>query len=129
MSRKTSFALRATYAICLLGAACTHLATFWRHGIGWDYGGAPLFTRAYWTSLTLLDPMAALLLFVRPRAGLVLTAAIIASDVLHNTLVGVLRWDVRYLSQVAFSLFVACTVRLAWKGTRPPPQPTATLPT
>ena len=128
MSRKASFVLRAAYATCLLGAASTHLATIWRHGVWWSYGGAPLFTCIYWTSLTLLDPLAALLLFVSPRIGLVLTAAIITSDVLHNTLVGVPLWDARYLSQVAFLLFVASTVYPAWQGVRPTPPRTATLP-
>ena len=128
MSRKASFVLRVTYATCLLGAACTHIAILWRHGVWWNYGGASLFTRIYWTSLTLIDPLAALLLFVRPHVGLVLTAFIIISDVLHNTLVGVPSWDVKYLSQVAFLLFVASTIRLAWKGVSWKPQRTATLP-
>ena len=128
MSHKASFVLRATYAACLLGAACTHMATLWRHGVWWDYGGAPLFTRVYWTSLTLFDPLTALLLLVWPRVGLVLTTIIITSDVLHNILIGVPWRDVRCLSQVAFLLFVASTVCLAWAGIRSKPQRTTTLP-
>ena len=85
MSRNASLVLRAIYAICLLGATCTHVAMLWQHGVLWDYGGAHLPTRIYWTSHTVLDPLAALLLFVRPRVGLILTALIIVSDVLHNT--------------------------------------------
>ncbi len=116
MPHKSSLVLRVIYALCLLGATCTHAATFWRHGIRWDYGGALLFTRVYWTSLTFLDPLAAVFLFVRPRFGLGLTVAIIVSDVLHNTLVGVPSRDPRYLSQVAFALFVIFTVHVAWRG-------------
>lgn len=42
--------------------------------------------------------------------------AIIATDVLHNTFVGVSPHGVMYLSQVAFLSFVVCTVYFAWKG-------------
>ena len=39
--------------------------------------------KAYWTSLTFLDPSAAILLFVFPRVGLLATL-IVSSDVAHN---------------------------------------------
>ncbi len=55
--------LRGTYAVCLLGATCTHVLIVAMHGLFWDYGGAPIFTRIYWTSLTFVDPLAAVLLF------------------------------------------------------------------
>jgi hypothetical protein len=127
MLRKASLVLRAIYAICLLAATCTHIAMLARHGLLWDYGGAHLLSRVYWTSLTVLDPLAALLLFVRPRVGLILTVLIIASDVLHNTLVGVPPLNAMYLSQVAFLLFVASTVYVAWRGVSSEPQHEATL--
>jgi hypothetical protein len=127
VSRKASFALRIIYAICLLGATCTHVALLWQHGVLWDYGGAHVFTRIYWTSLTVLDPLAALLLFVWPRVGIVLTVAIITSDVLHNTLVGVPSLNAMYLSQVVFLLFVAATVYVAWRGVPSEPHHEATL--
>jgi hypothetical protein len=127
MSRKASRVLRAIYAICLLGATCIHVAILSQHGVLWDYGGAHLLTRVYWTSLTVLDPLAALLLFVRPRVGLILTVLIIASDVLHNTLVGVPLLNAMYLSQIAFLIFVASTVYVAWKGASSERQDKATL--
>lgn len=127
MPRKASFVLRVIYALCLLGATCTHVALLWQHGVLWDYGGALLFTRIFWTSLTFLDPLAALLLFVRPHVGLFLTVAIITSDVLHNTLVGVSPRNPMYLSQVAFLLFVASTVYIAWRGVSSEPHDAATL--
>lgn len=127
MSRKVSLVLRVSYAICLLGATCTHVAMLWKHGVLWDYGGVHLFTRIYWTSLTVLDPLAALLLFVHPRVGFILTALIIVSDVLHNTLVGVSPWNPMYLSQVAFLLFVAATVYTAWRGVHSEPNREASL--
>ena len=127
MSRNASLVLRAIYAICLLGATCTHVVMLWEHGVLWDYGGVHLLTRIYWTSLTVLDPLAALLLFVQPRVGLILTALIIVSDVLHNTLVGVSPWNPMYLSQVAFLLFVAATVYTAWRGVHSEPHREASL--
>jgi hypothetical protein len=127
MSRKASLVLRAIYAICLLGATCTHVALLSRHGVLWDYGGAHLLTRIYWTSLTVLDPLAALLLFIRPHVGLILTVLIIVSDVLHNTLVGVPPLNAMYLSQIAFLIFVASTVYIAWRGASSEPQHEATL--
>jgi hypothetical protein len=99
----------------------------WRHGVLRDYGGAHLLTRIFWTSLTVLDPLAALLLFAQPRVGLILTVLIIASDVLHNTLVGVSSRNPMYLSQVAFLLFVASTVYVAWRGVSSEPHGEATL--
>ncbi len=98
-----------------------------QHGVLWDYGGAHLLTRIYWTSLTFFDPLAALLLFLRPHAGLVLTVAIITSDVLHNTLVGVPSLNAMYLSQVVFLLFVASTIYVAWRGVSSEPHHEATL--
>jgi hypothetical protein len=86
-----------------------------------------VFTRIYWTSLTVLDPLAAVLLFVRPRVGIVLTVAIITSDVLHNTLVGLPSLNAMYLSQVIFLLFVGATVYVAWRGVPSEPHHEATL--
>ncbi len=116
-----SITLRTTYAICLLAGMTTHIWTIVTHGLMWDYGGAPLFSRLYWTSLTVLDPLAAALLFFKPRAGLTLTVAIIVSDVMHNTWIMArsaapdwLNW--MYVLQVLFLLFVLATARRAWRG-------------
>jgi hypothetical protein len=116
--------LRGTYAVCLLVATCTHVLIVVTHGLLWDYDGAPIFTRIYWTSLTFLDPLAAVLLLVRPRAGILLTLAIIVSDVAHNTWLMqrsvAADWrDFRYVSQVAFLLFVLLTISRAWRVTLP----------
>jgi hypothetical protein len=119
-SMKAPAILRSAYALCLLAATSTHVWTVTTHGLFWDYGGAPIFTRIYWTSLTALDPLAAVLLFLRPRAGVVFTLAIIMSDVAHNTwimwrAVGVSWWSFMYVSQVVFLLFVLLTASHAWK--------------
>jgi hypothetical protein len=54
----------------------------------------------------------------KPHVGLIACVSIIVTDVLHNTwyvLHNPARMDL-YLSQIAFPLFVAFTVRTAWKG-------------
>ena len=71
------------FVVCLLGACLGHVTQVWQGG--WlPYRFAPLPLNAYWTSLTFLDPIAAVLLLWRPRAGLVLTLVIITSDVAVN---------------------------------------------
>jgi len=63
----------------LLAGMSTHAATILQHGLFWNYGGGvPRFTRVFWTSLTFLDPLAAILLFLYPRIGVVATFAIIS---------------------------------------------------
>ncbi|WP_434106892.1 hypothetical protein [Paraburkholderia caffeinilytica] len=88
------------------------------HGLSWDYGGAAPLTRIYWTSLLFIDPLTALLLLVAPGVGLILCVAVIATDVGHNSWFALhhpIRLDL-YLSQIVFLLFVAFTVRTAWRG-------------
>jgi hypothetical protein len=108
------------WAACLALGTSTHLITIFQHGWDWDYGGMPVFTRVFWTSLTVLDPLAALFLFLRPRFGVVATAAIIIADVAHNTWVifglegG--RGNLLFLDlQAAFLAFVAVTFSFAWR--------------
>lgn len=103
------------YGICLLAGMSTHAAQIWQHGIFWDYGGGvPQFTRVYWRSLTFLDPLAAVLLFVYARMGLVVTLAIISTDVVHNLWFFEhyhipLNWVL--LAQCAFLVFVVASFR------------------
>ena len=68
----------------------------------------------------MLDPLAALLLFIRPRIGVAATIAIITSDVVHNLwfVAGhranrALPHDPFLLSQIAFLVLVGLTARLA----------------
>lgn len=111
--------LRAIYAVCLLAGMSTHAAILWQHGLLWDYGGVPQLTRVYWTSLTLLDPLAVLLLFVSPRIGLIATLSIISTDVAHN-LWFFERYHVPFnwvlAAQCVFLVFVAITFPSAWRA-------------
>lgn len=121
---KASLVLRIIYAACLIGATCVHLDLHFRSGVLLDdlaAFGYPLFSRLYWSALTLLDPLAAVMLFVRPRAGLLLAAAIIVSNVTHNS--WMLYWmnqapDLRYWCQVTFGVFLLTTYRVAWRGVK-----------
>ena len=118
---RTSLVIRLVFAICLLAASVNHVIAVVQHGVLWDYGfgsRAPLASRIYWSALTLLDPLAIALLFVRPRTGIVLTALIIVSDVVHNTYYVAMAdlWTAPfYLSQVVFLVFVLAVAPLAWR--------------
>jgi hypothetical protein len=120
---------RTIYAFCLFGATTTHALTIMRHGLIWDYGGVPWPTAVYWTTLAVADPAAIGLLFLRPRWGVIATALIIVTDVIHNTWFvmhegefgGPRRWilaNIPFLLQVAFLVFVAATIRRAWGRSR-----------
>ena len=119
---KASLILRIVYALCLAGATCTHVALHLRYGAllgGLEGLGIPPASRYYWSSLTLLDPLAALLMFIRPRVGLALAGGIIISDVAHNSWL----WhrlgtalDAVYWAQVAFLVFLFATIFFAWRG-------------
>ena len=132
MSRPSLFegpALRGVYAACLLVATCTHALPLIQHGLFWTYGGESQLTTIFWTSLAFADPLAAVLLFVWPRAGLALTTAIIVLDVLHNLthfggLIAQSPWPhlMPYTFvglQVVFLIFVLTTVRTAWAEASP----------
>jgi hypothetical protein len=85
---RRSLGIRVIYAVCLLGAAFNHASILVAHGVFWDYGGMPKASAVFWTALTVIDPAAAVLLFLRPNAGIATTAAIIVVDVIHNLGVG-----------------------------------------
>ncbi|CAM2157566.1 hypothetical protein ABLT15_34815 [Paraburkholderia tropica] len=80
--------IRILFALCLLAATFNHARAILQHGLLWDYGYGnkiAFMSKVYWALLTILDPLAAVLLFVKPRSGIWLTVAIIVSDVIHNT--------------------------------------------
>ena len=119
--KRTSFVIRVLFAVCLLGATLNHVQADIEHGLLWDYGygsGAAFASRIYWSALTVLDPLAAVLLFIKPRAGIGLTALIILSDAIHNTYVATSdQWTASfYLSQVGFLGLVFALSPFAWRG-------------
>jgi hypothetical protein len=118
-----SFAIRVLFACCLLVATANHVRADIQHGFFWDYGygdAAYWASRVFWGALTILDPLAALLLFIKPRAGIALTAGIIIADVAHNTLYVAVnqQWlEPFYLSQVAFLFSVMLLSPVVWYRT------------
>lgn len=124
--QRASLIVRSIWAGCLLAAAANHARILLQHGLFWDYGGVAWASAVYWSSLTILDPLAAALLFLRPKAGIVACAVLIATNVVHNLAVtahyapeGELLARASnpfFISQLAFLLFVGATARLAWRG-------------
>lgn len=111
-------------SMAMLMGTSTHLVWLLRNGVLSEKYHAPLPSMLFWDSLTLLDPLAALLLFIKPKAGLVLTLIIITLDVIHNNTyyfdelymqgVGLAEWLEKYwmiLGQILFAVFVLFTFR------------------
>ncbi|MGE5564386.1 MAG: hypothetical protein ACM3ZV_13925 [Bacillota bacterium] len=121
---RTGRLVRIVYALCLAGATINHVRAVLSRG--WLPPDLPLPTAIYWDALTFLDPLAAVLLLVRPRAGVALTVAIIVTDVAHNlwfvaahagsrSFTKIVAGSPFLLSQIAFLLFVAATAPVAWR--------------
>lgn len=74
-------------AVAMLMGTSTHVAWALENGFMSKHYNASTFSMIFWDSLTFLDPLAAILLFVKPKIGLILTFLIIAFDVIHNNTV------------------------------------------
>jgi hypothetical protein len=122
-----SLVVRSLWAAGLLVAAANHARILVEHGLFWDYRGVGWASAAYWSSLTILDPLVAVLLFARPRPGIGCTILLVATNLAHNLAVTARYspdgefWartasDPFLAAQAGFLLFVAATARLAWKG-------------
>lgn len=119
---RLSHALRLVMVGALSVGTCTHLENTWRAGY-LPLPQQPLVFNLYWTALTLLDPLAAVLLVLRPRLGLILSLAIMISDVSINGYAfrptGVLRVDWPFWLQVAFAAFLFATSPYCWQNVGP----------
>ena len=78
---RRSLIVRSLWAACLLVGGVNHAAILMRHGLTWEYHGVGWASAAYWSSLTVLDPLVAALLFVRPKLGIVGTVLLITTNV------------------------------------------------
>ena len=100
----------------LVGTA-THVVDLIAGGTG-AYGGHSTPVRLYWVSLTVLDPLAAVLVMLGRRSGIVLGVTVMVSDVAVNW--GVLA-SVGGLSmsglalQTTFCLVVVVTAPVLWR--------------
>ena len=111
-------------SVGMLMGTSTHIAWIFQNGFLSENYNASLFSKIFWDSLTFLDPLAALLLFIKPKSGVFLTLIIILVDVIHNNVVycdelyinapQMTEWLVKYwmiLGQIVFGLFVVVSLK------------------
>jgi hypothetical protein len=109
----------AVYALCFLGAGLGHVRDIWLGGI-FPYSWAPLPINAYWASLAFFDLLAVVLLYTFARAGMVLSLAIMLSDVAINSYVAYClyypecNFAVSLQLQTLFLGFVIGSMPFAW---------------
>jgi len=102
----------------------THLSWVLKNGFLSKNYNAPLISSVFWDSLTFLDPLAAILLFLKPKSGIYLTLSIITVDVIHNNFFyldelyinapHLTEWIVKYwmiLGQIIFGVFILLTFK------------------
>ena len=116
--------VRLIFALYIFGLAYgtrNHIIDICNDGfLGYTY--VPLPINIYWTSLTVLDPLAIILLLFSSFSGMLLSVFIMATDIAVNVSValyfyfktGTFTLD-RLLLQVAFGIFVFVTVPIAWE--------------
>jgi hypothetical protein len=116
---RLGLAIRIVYGFCLTVGTYNHAVALIHHGLDWNYGGMPIGTIVFWTSLTLLDPFVAVLLFLKPKPAAIMLVILMVSDAGHNTWVihkhGGEGWMV--INQWIFLTFVLLTVGFVWRGT------------
>ena len=116
---RLALAIRIVYTFCLAVGTYNHAVILIRHGWDWNYGGMPIGTVVFWTSLTLLDPLVAILLFLKPKPAVITLVILMVSDVANNTWVmlkyGGEGWMVA--SQWIFLAFVLITIGFVWRAT------------
>lgn len=107
-------AARIIWTAGFLIGTTTHALDIYHNG--WlPYDFRPLPWNAYWTSLVFLDPLAALLIWLRERWGIVLGIAIMASNVLVNGYTAfVAGYEEFYFSLALQSAFAAFVFFCAW---------------
>ncbi|EHQ26906.1 hypothetical protein [Mucilaginibacter paludis] len=68
----------------MLTGTATHLLWIINNGFLSEKYNAPVLSTFFWDSLTFLDPIAAILLILKPKTGIWVVAVIVVVDVLHN---------------------------------------------
>ena len=124
LNKKTRIYL-AIQCVAMLGGASTHLIWILGNGIFTHNTNHPFISTIFWDCLTLVDIIAAILLIIRPKLGVVLTLVIITVDVIHNNLllillrqhvgdIGLSNWAIKYwmlVAQLLFITFVLITLK------------------
>ncbi len=109
-------ALKVIWTIGFLIGTTTHSLDLINYG--WlPYEFRPLPWNLYWTSLTFLDPLAAILIWFKPRPGIYLGVAIMCSNIGVNGYTLSLGYD-EFLGplmlQAMFAMFVFWTAWSHW---------------
>lgn len=114
--------LFAIYSVCFLAGTYTHTVDLVTHGF--LAAPVPLAIGIYWNVLTLLDPLALVLLWWLPKTGIRLALAIMISDLCVNTGVYLAGYfgspipnmvPLRLFEQALFGLFLFVTAPLAYR--------------
>ena len=112
---------KSVWTFGFLVGTTTHMLDLIHYG--WlPYDFRPLPWNIYWTSLTFLDLLAALLIWVREDWGILLGAAIMGSNVLVNGytafVIGREEFFPALALQIAFALFVFWMTWRHWQGSK-----------
>ena len=119
-------------SVILLVFVCAFTGSTYNHAVDLVYGGlfpytnkwgTPEVFNLYWTSLTVLDPLAIAVLIINIRAGYLLALSIMLTDVPINFYANIKYWSLGIhknfflLMQIAFLVFLISTTRRIWKLT------------
>jgi hypothetical protein len=125
LSRTARLMIVALVAGLAVGMS-THLENFMRAGFR-PRPDLPLACNLFWSSLTVVDPLVALLLLARPRAGVWVVLGLVALDLCVN--VAVLGFIAPVRAQLAYELLCVAAVpvvhRTAKKKARNPSSSTS----
>ncbi|MDQ0725322.1 hypothetical protein [Microbacterium sp. W4I20] len=104
------------WVIGFLIGTTTHTADLIVGGLD-VYTGFPPGLRLFWVTLTILDPVTAVLIYLRRRSGIVLGVTVMVVDIAVNwtvfILVGGLSWF-GIMSQSLFAVLTFVTARTLW---------------
>lgn len=113
--------LRVAMVSCLAIGTVSHIHDGLRAGLT-PHPTLPMAVNLFWAALTLLDPLAAVLLVWRARFGIALTVLIMVFDISINTVF--LGPSAALAFQVGFGVFVAVAAVPCWNAARSSsPQP------
>lgn len=108
----------------MLMGTSTHVLWVIINGFNSPEYNVPFLSRLFWDSLTFLNPLAAILLFIKPKIGLYVVLIIIIVDLIHNNIIyfselytghlQIIDWIFKYwmiLGQIIFMVFVVSTFK------------------
>lgn len=118
--RRLGRAIQLVWIAGFLIGTVSHVLELVAGGVD-TYGEFPSPLRVFWVSLTLIDPLAALLLLLKRRTGIALGLAIILTDIAVNwtvflTMGGHSLFGV--VAQSVFAVFLLATAVPLWRWMR-----------